>query len=36
MTSDDTIEAMQMSKSIFTRDVSNIFIPKIGDVIKTL
>jgi hypothetical protein len=27
---------MQMSKSIFTRDVSNIFIPKIGDVIKTL
>jgi hypothetical protein len=27
---------MQMSKSVFTRDVSNIFIPKIGDVIKTL
>jgi hypothetical protein len=27
---------MQMSKSIFSRDVSNNFIPKIGDVIKTL
>jgi hypothetical protein len=36
MTSDDTIEAMQISKSIFSRDVSNNFIPKIGDVIKTL
>lgn len=36
MTSDDTIEAMQISKSIFSRDVSNTFIPKIGDVIKTL
>jgi hypothetical protein len=27
---------MQISKSIFSRDVSNNFIPKIGDVIKTL
>jgi hypothetical protein len=27
---------MQISKSIFSRDVSNTFIPKIGDVIKTL
>lgn len=33
--SDDTITAMMMSKSVFARDVS-IEKPKVGDVIKTL
>lgn len=34
--SDDTITAMMMSKSIFSRDISYDFLPKVGDVIKTL
>lgn len=34
--SDDTIQYAQMSKSIFSRDISDSFKPKIGDVIHTL
>lgn len=34
--SDDAITAMMMAKAVFSRDVSSEFIPKVGDVIKTL
>lgn len=34
--SDDAITAMMMAKAVFSRDVSYDFIPKVGDVIKTL
>ncbi len=34
--SDDTITQMSLTKAIFSRDISNNFIPKVGDVVKTL
>lgn len=34
--SDDVITAMMMTKSVFSRDISYDFSPKVGDVIKTL
>jgi hypothetical protein len=34
--SDDVITAMMMTKSVFSRDVSYDYVPKVGDVIKTL
>lgn len=34
--SDDVITAMMMTKSVFSRDISYEFVPKVGDVIKTL
>lgn len=34
--SDDTITAMMISKSVFSRDISYDFKPKVGDLIKTL
>ena len=34
--SDDTVQYAQISKSIFSRDVSNSFNPKIGDLVHTL